>query len=68
MKEYEVINYHIDQYKRLLEQEKAYRKWKENNKNYSKYSYFGPIPTKAEMKRVRLTLQKLMLDVERSTY
>lgn len=65
MLEFEVINYHMDQYKRLLEQERAYRKWKEDNQNRSRYSYLKPIPTKAEMKRVRLTLQKLMLEVEK---
>lgn len=64
MKEFDVINYHMDQYKRLLEQEKAYRKWKEDNPSNNRYSYREPIPTKAEMNRIRLTLQKLMLQIE----
>lgn len=64
MKEFEVIEYYMDQYKKLLQQEKAYRKWKEDNPSDNRYSYREPIPTKAELNRIRLTLQKLMLQIE----
>lgn len=64
MKEFEVIEYYMDQYKKLLQQEKAYREWKEDNPSSSRYNYLKPIPTKAEMNRIRLTLQKLMLQIE----
>lgn len=64
MIKFDVINYHMDQYKELLEQERAYRKWKEDNSSCSRYDYHKPIPTKTEMNRVRLILQKLMLEIE----
>lgn len=68
MKEYEVIKYHIKQYQMYLEQMKLYEVWKLNNRYKSKWDYKEKIPTQAEMKRTRLILQKLILDVERNTH
>ncbi|MBN4909483.1 hypothetical protein IDG46_05810 [Staphylococcus sp. EG-SA-13] len=68
MREYEVINYHMEQYRKLIEQMMLYEVWKLNNPNEYKWNYKGKLPTQAEMKRTRLILQKLMLDVERNIH
>lgn len=68
MREYEVINYHMEQYRKLIEQMKLYEVWKLNNPDGYKWNYKGKLPTQAEMKRTRLILQKLMLDVERNIH
>ncbi|WP_239709392.1 hypothetical protein [Mammaliicoccus sp. L-M44] len=68
MREYEVINYHMEQYQKLIEQMKLYEVWKLNNHDEYKWNYTGKIPTQAEMKRTRLILHKLMLDVERNIH
>ncbi|WP_436884141.1 hypothetical protein [Mammaliicoccus sciuri] len=68
MREYEVINYHMEQYRKLIEQMKLYEVWKLNNPDEYKWNYKGKLPTQAEMKRTRLILQKLMLDVERNIH
>ncbi|WP_275583571.1 hypothetical protein [Mammaliicoccus sp. R-M63] len=39
-----------------------------NNHDEYKWNYTGKIPTQAEMKRTRLILHKLMLDVERNIH
>ncbi|GEM_PF-4838170 len=68
MREYEVINYHMEQYRKLIEQMKLYEVWKLNNPDEYKWNYKGKLPTQAEMKRTRLILKKLMLDVERNIH
>lgn len=68
MREYEVINYHMEQYQKLIEQIKFYEVWKSNTPNEKGWNYTGKVPTQAEMKRTRLILQKLMLDVERNIH
>ncbi|WP_204981701.1 hypothetical protein [Mammaliicoccus sciuri] len=68
MREYEVINYHIEQYQKFIEQMKLYEVWELNHPDEYKWNYTGKIPTQAEMKRTRLILQKLMLDVERNIH
>lgn len=68
MREYEVINYHMEQYQVYLEQNKLFEEWKTNNPDEYAWNYKGKIPTQAEMKRTRLILHKLMIDVERNTH
>lgn len=68
MREYEVINYHMEQYQKFIEQMKLYEVWKLNKPNEYKWNYTGKVPTQAEMKRTRLILHKLMLDVERNIH
>lgn len=68
MREYEVINYHMEQYQKFIEQMKLYEVWKLNHPDEYKWNYTGKVPTQAEMKRTRLILQKLMLGVERNIH
>ncbi|UTI86547.1 hypothetical protein NIT62_08855 [Mammaliicoccus sciuri] len=58
----------MEQYRKLIEQMKLYEVWKLNNPDEYKWNYKGKLPTQAEMKRIRLILQKLMLDVERNIH
>lgn len=68
MREYEVINYHMEQYQKFIEQQKLFEEWKINNPDEYAWEYKGKCPTQAEMKRTRLILQKLMLGVERKRH
>ncbi|MDW3788487.1 hypothetical protein QI357_01515 [Staphylococcus saprophyticus] len=59
----EVLDYHLKEYRTLLSYLNKFEHWREVS-NSPDYQYTGFVPTKAELKRVRMTINKLMMKLE----
>lgn len=64
MKNIEAIEWLMYEYQQLLNADKEYRKWREQNTGVGSWQYKGKIVPKAEFNRVRLMLHKEMLKFE----
>lgn len=60
------LQYLMNRYGNLVKEANEFEEWKANTEKHNRYVYRKPIPSKAELKRVRLELQRLMLEIERN--